>query len=174
MLVQWLIPDFEFHLEENIGGVHLLCEHKLPYELQWVESVIKNFSEPVLHTYLVIVWVQQIEQEIDLWGCKTNLVLDHGHVEVYSSESLLSKSIDRSYEALEGPLRCVLLLEHPFPYFLNYYCFDLERAPGGHADLKAIFELLVRHRVLIWRSAYRFEGLTHFLLLHGALRVLPD
>ena len=48
----------------------------------------------MLHTYLVTAWVQQIEQEIDLWGCQANLVLDHGHVEVNSSESLMSKSIN--------------------------------------------------------------------------------
>ena len=56
---------------------------------------------------------------------QSNLILNQSHMEVNPPESFLGEPIYRSNKPLKRPLRCVLLLKHPFSYFLNYYCFIL-------------------------------------------------
>ena len=124
-LTHRLVPNFKFHLEKNISGIHLLSKNQLSDQLQRVQRIVEDLCEPMVHTYRISIVAQKIKQEVNFRGIQPNLVLNHSHMEINSSKSLLREPVNRPNQPFKSPLRRELLLKHPFSNFLNNNSFIL-------------------------------------------------
>lgn len=48
----WIVPDFDFHLVQQVVFVDVLWMDTFSYQLEWVDHVIINFAAPMVKIYI--------------------------------------------------------------------------------------------------------------------------
>ena len=95
-------------------------------------------------------------------------------MEVHPGHRSLSKSIAWSQKSLEGSLCRILSLKHPLSHLWDHVRFTLQSCWVRHINLKASFELLVRHSIFASRGNCSRKCVLNFTTRQHILRVHVD